>query len=665
MQVPRWLLCFVIPTLLLGAESTKPPNSRPRRNIILITLDTTRADRMGFLGSPRGLSPNLDALARQSVVFARAYAQVPLTTPSHAAILTGTYPQFNHLSDLGMPLEKDLPYLPDLLHRSGYRTAAFVGAMMLDPKGLAASGFDRGFETYDAGFHKRGAGEDRYRSMERRAGDVVDRALRWLRAKPSSDPFFLWVHVYDPHDPYDPPEPYKTRYASAPYDGEIAYTDSAMGKFLAGLRADGLYENALIAVMADHGEAFGEHGEERHGVLLYDETVHVPLLLRFPRGRFAGRRVEGGVRLVDVAPTILREVGVAIPKAMQGEALQPMAMPEKARTTGTDAVGRPAYAETDYANRAFGWSPLQAWRDGKYLYVQAPNRELYDQAVDPFAERNVATVNGAVADTMASNLREFHSRTTSHGSRTQAQLDPAQAEQLRALGYLASDSNSSAGNGNVTSVNPRDKIAIANLLHQALVDTEIDDYNDAIPKLERVIRDEPQAHAAYLELGRSWIHEKEYQKALPVLHKAVELAPESGIAHYELGLALVKTGQWEAARPEFEAAVTRAPMSADLHFYLGAVHARLKHVSEAAKEFETTLRLEPSHYQANLVYGHMLVLEHDPDAALPKLRRAAKAQPESGEPHKYLADAYTQLGQTANASRERELAERLKGPVNP
>src|SRR5271163_4466998 len=264
--------------------SAKPPN------IVLITLDTTRADRMGFLGSTRGLTPNLDVLAKQSVVFTRAYAQVPLTTPSHAALLTGTYPQFSHVEDLGSPLAKDVPYLPDLLHQHGYHTAAFVGAQILDPRSTAP-GFQRGFDVYDADFHQRKSGEDRYKSIERRAEDVANRALGWL-SHHQQGPFFIWLHFYDPHDPYDPPEPFKTHFASAPYDGEIAYTDSVVGSFVEVLQKHGLYENTVIAVAADHGEAFGEHGEERHGMFLYDETIHVPLLLKLPGEKFAGQRVE-------------------------------------------------------------------------------------------------------------------------------------------------------------------------------------------------------------------------------------------------------------------------------------------------------------------------------------------------------------------------------------
>src|SRR5713226_6790410 len=226
MQLVRWLL-FALSLALAAVAANKrkmaqaaSPSVKPP-NIILITMDTTRADRMGFLGSERGLTPNLDALAQQSVIFTRAYAQVPLTTPSHAALLTGTYPQFNHLDYLGTPLRKDLPYLPALLHQHGYRTAAFIGADVLDAKGGMASGFDRGFDFYDTDFHDPQPGEDRYHSVERRAGDVADRALHWLSQHPRG-PFFVWLHFYDPHDPYDPPPPFKERYAAAPYDGEIA-----------------------------------------------------------------------------------------------------------------------------------------------------------------------------------------------------------------------------------------------------------------------------------------------------------------------------------------------------------------------------------------------------------------------------------------------------------
>jgi len=643
-------------------------------NIILITLDTTRADRMGFLGSERGLTPNLDALAKQSVVFRRAYAQVPLTTPSHAALLTGTYPQFSHIEDLGAPLGVDLPYLPDLLHRHGYHTAAFLGAYILDPA-ATAPGFDRGFDLYDAHFHERKQGEDRYNSVERRAEDVANRALGWL-SRHHQRPFFIWLHFYDPHDPYDPPEPFKTHYSSAPYDGEIAYTDSIVGSFVEVLRKHGLYENSVIAIAADHGEAFGEHGEERHGMFLYDETIHVPLLLKLPEERSGGKRVEDRVALADVAPTLLEAAGIAPPATMQSRSLFPLMEAGEVDAAKTDAAHatagekgkapeRQIYSETNYAHRAFGWSELHSWRTGKYLYVQAPKRELYDQSSDPDAVKNLAPSAKAVAETLESQLESFQQKTSS--ARTgRTKLDPTQAEKLRALGYLASDNVGGTADRSAKATDPKDKIEVANKFHRALIALEEDHYDEAIANLREVLRLEPEMASGYLELGRALVHVQRYQEAVPVLRTAAERNPDSGMAHYELGLALIKTGQWEASLPEMQAAVVCTPGSAQLHFYLGAVQLRLKHIPEATAEFENSLKIEPDHFLANLKYGEMLFREGDVAAALPKLSRAAKVDPESAEAHAVLADAYQQLGQAENATRERAKAAQLKtGRVSP
>src|ERR1017187_2412090 len=365
MSMTRGLVCILC--LVACGLAATPPKPQPP-NVILITLDTTRADRMGFLGSERGLTPHLDALARQSVVFTHAYSQVPLTTASHATILTGTYPQFHQVNDFGVPLAADLPYAPDILRSNGYHTAAFVGSLVLDPVTRSAPGFERGFDNSDAVFHGRRVGEDRYQSIERRGGEIIGRTLEWL-TKHHDEPFFIWVHLYDPHDPYDPPQPYKTRYASAPYDGEIAYVDAAVGQFLTWLRFRGLYDGALIAVMADHGEALGQHGETAHGIFLYDETIRVPLLFKLPHGRSAGTRVAARARLVDVLPTMLQTVGIPVPTAVQGESLlallKPPAASQAGKTTSKPpdpSPDRPAYAESDYPHRTFGWSPLRSLR---------------------------------------------------------------------------------------------------------------------------------------------------------------------------------------------------------------------------------------------------------------------------------------------------------------
>src|SRR5262245_7467300 len=311
------------------------PHAQARRpDILLITLDTTRADRMGFLGSVRGLTPSLDALATDSVVFTRAYAQAPITTVSHATILTGLYPPAHGVDELGAPLGRSIPYLPDILERSGYRTGAFVGSLVLDPKNGTAQGFDRGFDQYDAGFRLRRPGEDRYQTIERRGDQVADRALAW-QAAGGGVPSFLWVHLFDPHDPYDPPRDLRARFASAPYDGEIAAVDRVAAKLIAAAAA-----NTLIVVAADHGEALGDHGESTHGVFLYEATLHVPLLVRFPDRARAGARVTARVRLADVAPTILDAVGVPVPSEMQGASMRPVAMVGAGVAGGAGPAGR-------------------------------------------------------------------------------------------------------------------------------------------------------------------------------------------------------------------------------------------------------------------------------------------------------------------------------------
>ncbi len=658
----------------VAVPAVAAPAVASQKNIILITIDTARADRMGFMGSKAGLTPNLDAMARQGVVFSRAYAHVPLTTPSHATILTGTYPQFNHLDDLGTALAKDIPFLPDILRHHGYQTAAFVGSQVLDPKSAAVPGFDRGFDTYDAGFHSRQPGEDRYHSVERRAEVVVDRALAWI-SQHSHGPFFVWVHLYDPHDPYDPPPPFKARYAASPYDGEIAYVDFALGKLLGALRSRGLYEGTLMAVAADHGEAFGEHGEQSHGFFLYDETLHVPLMIKLPGERTAGLRIGSRVGLVDLAPTLLQEVGIEAPVAMQGETLLNLMKPgtgnAHASITAQAALDRPAYAETDYPHRAFGWSALYALRAGKYLYIDAPERELYDQSADPGALHNLANGSKAVADTMSSQLEEFRRKTAGAATGQQA-IDPQQVERLQALGYVTgfgkagSDKPGSDKAGSdprkERGPDPKGKIRVANLLHEALLEMEDDRYRDAIPRLEQVLKEEPDMPLANLQLGRAWSGLENYDQALPWLRRAVELTPESGRAHFELGMALAETGDWAGAASQLEAALVHIPDSDEMYFDLATAYEHLGRVREALKSYQTALQLNPNQYRANLMFGRFLGMHDDPLAALPYSQKAVKLQPQSPDAHKFLANVYTELGQEENARRERAEAQRLSAP---
>lgn len=658
----RWLFVFWV-VASATAASFAPARASAPPNIILITLDTVRADRVGFLGSQRGLTPHLDALARQSVVFTHAYSQVPITTASHATILTGTYPQFHQVNDFGMPLAQDLPYAPDLLHSKGYHTAAFVGSLVLDPETRSAPGFERGFDFYDAGFRRRHAGEDRYESIERRAGEVIGRTLNWLSAH-HEEPFFVWVHLYDAHDPYDPPQPYKTRYASAPYDGEIAYVDAAVGTLLRWLRFRGLYDGSLIAVTADHGEALGDHGEATHGIFLYDETIHVPLLFKLPGQRSAGRRIDSRVGLVDVLPTILQVAGTAIPKDVQGQSLLTMPKPLPARIgpgqVRAASPDRPAYSESDYPHRTFGWSSLHALRAGKYLYIDAPRAELYDQASDPKAEHNLSATSVAVGNTLAHQLDAFRKKTSTGKEAPQISADPELQEKLSALGYVSDTTSSPRLGIKDTGADPKDKVEVVNLMHQAEMCKEEMLFQEAVPLLERVITLEPHLPIAYLQLGTALSSLKEYEQALPVLRKAVDMRPDLIIPRYQLGSALFETGDFAQSAVEFETAVARSPSWAEARFSLATAYARLDRMPDAIKEYEKVIELRPNHYGAHLLLGRALALTGDPEGALPRLSKAAALQPNSPEPHTFLADAYAQLGRTTDAERERTEAVRLR-----
>ena len=630
-------------------------------NVVLITLDTVRADRMGFLGSRRGLTPNLDALALRSVVFTRAYSQVPLTTASHATILTGTYPQYHKVNDFQVPLGDDLPYTPQILQSAGYSTAAFVASIVLDPKQQFARGFDRGFDTYDAGFKDWKPPLDRYQTRERRAGAVVSRALAWLNRRPKG-PFFLWVHLYDAHYPYDPPPPYKSKYASAPYDGEIAYADAQLAKLLAALRARGLFENSVIAVMADHGEALGDHGEDTHGIFLYDETIHVPLMIKMPGEAFAGKRIENRVGLVDVAPTLLRAAGVAAPKEIQGQSLLGMIQPEAAHgsSSSESPQARPVYSETDYPRVAFGWSSLRALRSGKYLYVEAPKSELYDEAADSKEEHNLYATSIGVASTLAGQLTDLRQKTTSAREIPKQNLDPLAQAKLAALGYVASGSNDIKGAAAGQGADPKDKIETGNQLHKANYLIESQRFQEAIPLLQRLIAKEPETPLAYAQLGNCLLATKKYGETVPVLRKLVELNPDPPVPHFELAIALLATDDIPAAVTELQSVVEKVPKWTSARLMLATAYFQTNHMREAVTECEIVLETAPDLYEALILEGRALVASHHYEAALPKLQKAAMLQPTDPEPHSLLAEAYGKLERKTEAAQELANAKRLE-----
>jgi len=641
------ILSLVVLLPALAAAATDQPN------VILITLDTVRADRMGFLGSKYGLTPQLDALASQGVVFERAYSQAPITPVSHATILTGTYPQYHGIRNFGDRLPPSVPFLPDILHAQGYHTGAFVGSIILDPKNGFASGFERGFDVYDAGFHRQKTGERREASMQRRGDVTLGHVFEWL-GQQQGRPFFLWFHLWDAHDPYNPPEPFRSRFAGAPYNGSIAYVDAIVGKLLEYLRNQGLYDKALIAVAADHGESLGEHGELTHSIFLYDSTIHVPLLLKLPGNRFAGQRVTAAASLVDLVPTLLDALGQTPPPAMQGRSLLPL-------VGNPHPANRPSLATGDHSERSFGWSALVSLRTGNQLFVRAPSPELYDLAADPGAKTNLYRVNRVAALRLATQLDNFVKRiSTGAPQALQDGLDEKSREKLSALGYVGSGRTSPT-----TRIDPKDRIDVANDMHDASLAIEEGKEATVIPLLLRVVAKDPQIQAAQYYLGIAYSRKGNFAKAIPPLRKAIELRPDALMAQYELAICLYETGDLKTAASHFEILVENRPDWSDARYSLASIYARTGRPEEAAKNLLVVLEGEPDHYRANLLLGRMLFLNGTFAEALPYLEKAAAVQTDSDEAHSFLADEYEKLGRAADAARERAEAEQLKSSGHP
>lgn len=640
-------------------------------NIIVVTLDTTRADRMGFLGSKRGLTPNLDILAKDSAVFTRAYSQAPLTPASHSTIFTGTYPQYHQVLIFPIPLGKEMPYLPAILKDHGYSTAAFVGSLAVDPA-WGVPGFERGYDTYDAGYNwDKYTPETRYQTVERRGGEVVEHALEWLSKHPQG-PFFMWVHLFDPHEPYEPPEPFKTRYAKAPYDGEIAYVDSAMGKFFKQLKASGIYDNTIVALTADHGESLGAHGEKEHGIFLYDETIHVPLVIKLPNGAAAGKRIEERVELADIMPTVLGSVGITVPEKVQGQSLLGFIRPDT--TEGAAAAkawqDRGAYSQADYAHLSFGWSAQQSLRTGKYLYIQSPRRELYEDAVDAEAQHNLAEKAPAVADTISANMRAFEDKTTNKQQTPKARMDEAKMKKLAVLGYLAARADSPYAAPGEVGADPKDKIQIANeilKINNMLQSLGKDERcGEVIPEIKKALVTSPDISLLHFFLGGCYMDMSDFASAAPELREAVKLDPGFTRAEQNLGRSLMSIEDYAGAATAFEHVLKAEPNMFDAHIFLIVAYSKLDRTQDEIRECQTVLKTLPDNFGANVNLGRALAKTGDYAGALAPLQKAVALAPDRPQPHLDLANVYEKLGKPEDAERERAEGEHRgavrKGP---
>jgi len=535
-------------------------------DVFLVTIDTLRADHVHCYGYDKVATPAIDGLAQDGIRFPHAFTPSPITNTSHTTILTGLLPSTHGVTDFAIPLAATHTTWAELLSAQGYHTAAFIGAVILDSKSLAP-GLDRGFDFYD-NFPAHSKIKARWGRVERRGIDVVQHAEAWLTAHPRG-PRFVWVHLYDPHDPYEPPPPYSLTYKDRPYDGEIAYADSALGNFVAYLKAHNWYQNALIVVVGDHGEGLGEHNEETHGIFLYDATTHVPLLFKLP-GRPTGRVIDAQVRTTDILPTVLDVVGTLEKPQFDGESLK----------TFFDGEGadRTAVGETDYPVR-FGWAPLRSVRTAAFKFIEAPRPELYDLHADPGELRNTFAEQNADVQRSRALLADLL-----------AKLSPAAPGKA--------DSSSTAQSHPSLLPDPKDKIEEQNLLHRAMIAAEDDQPAEARKALERVLEMNPKSPVALRQLGEIELQAGDYSHAAGHLKRALQVRPDDATIAYNLGQALTKTGDLAGARDALETSLKVIPGQISPRILLGNVYLEMKDLNAAEDQFEAALLSEPNNTEA-------------------------------------------------------------------
>ncbi len=629
---PGWIASIAVAATLSPAQVVS--RSLPLPDVYLVTIDTLRADHVHCYGDDRIQTPALDSLARDGIRFAEAFTPSPITNTAHTSILTGLLPSVHGVTDFGIPLAKTYPTWAELLKQNGYQTAAFIGSVILDSRTLAP-GLDRGFDYYDNFPSDPGQGEHWGRT-ERRGADVVHRAETWMDAHPQK-PRFVWVHLYDPHDPYEPPPPYSQIYKDHLYDGEIAYADSALGNLLSYLERENRYRDALIIVVGDHGEGLGEHGEQTHGIFLYDATTHVPLILKLPlRAKSTesgvaqgGKVVEAQVQTTDILPTVLDLLGIPPPAALGNRSLRPY-------FAGAEG-DRVVFAETDYPLH-FGWAPLRAVRSGGFKFIEAPRPELYDLGKDPaelkneYAARNI-TVQQLRAELASSGMR------------------PPTA--LSAPGTTGSNTLSELPD-------PKDKIEEQNLLHSAVMLAEEGRAPDARLLLEKVLRLDADSPAALQQLGELEFKAGEYRQAADHLDRARKAHPDDVSSALYEGQALDKLGDRQGARSALEAALTQSPGQLDARLLLARIDLESGDRAAAEDQLEAALLLNPASADALLGLAKEYLADKRFADVIELLEPHIKDGSVSADGLQLLAQAYAGAGRTADAEKVRARVEQLQ-----
>jgi len=554
----------IVLAALAGAATLAPSPVRtgaaPRPSVLLLTLDTTRADALGSYGAhgSEGGTPALDGLAARGVRYARALAPAPLTFPAHCSLMTGLDPPFHGVRDNGASvLAPSLPTLATVLSSRGWATAAFVSSRVLDRR----FGLDRGFETY--GDRMAAEREDDHGYPERDADAVTSDALAWLKRAPRGRPFLLWIHYYDPHSPYEPPGDWTGAPPARRYAGEVSHMDRAIGRLLAALPDPA---TTIVAAAGDHGEMLFEHGERDHGLLLYRASLEVPLILAGP-GVPSGRVVSRTVGTRGLAATLLALAGAADAAAPFGPALPDLTTGNRGAVS--DATSAVVYGESFLPATAYGWSPLRAASDERLRYVLAPKPELYDFVADPGETRNLAGERPADAERLRAALADVERR--SAGRAAPAADPPAEVVQaLRDLGYLSGSSPPPRGAG----IDPKDGISMLPDFERAVRLTREGRAADALPVLEDLVRRSPGNVPFLSRLGEAQAALGRTDAAVETLRRAISLNPRLDFLHLQLANTYVAAGRVGEARAEYEAALALNPRLAKAWLSLGEIANR-------------------------------------------------------------------------------------------
>jgi arylsulfatase A-like enzyme/Tfp pilus assembly protein PilF len=644
-------LALGIPLLLAACHSTsKPPVSEskaqsaapqeapppPRRlNLVLVTIDTLRPDRLGCYGNSQVETPTLDGLAKRGVLFENAVTSTPLTAPSHASIFTGLYPTGHKVRDTGgFILDGSHPTLASILHEQGWDTAAFVGSSVLKRK----FGFDRGFTVYDDEMPKESSHKLQGEYAERRAGKVVDRAAAWLASR-AGQPFFLWVHVFDPHSPYDPPSPFRETYRNRLYDGEVAYTDQQLGRLFAAVAQHSAPDQTLIAVLSDHGEGLADHGEYNHGVFLYDPTVRIAFLLAGP-GVPAGLRVKQQARNIDLLPTVLELVGGKAPEGIAGVSLAPA-------FSGKDVPTDSCYLETLFPKINMGWAELRGIRTSRWKYVRAPHPELYDLSQDPGEKTNIAANHSAEVREMEGRLKTLTGGDQVEKVQT-TMVDPRTMKQLQSLGYLGGASGREYALGG-KGVDPKDRTAVLKLLYLAVSPDSGTTLPKRIPLLEEALRQDPADATIYFHLGDAYQQAGRAADAMKLYQNGIRNGLANAWLYSRLAYLYVRQGDPNQAISLYEKAAQLNPSDSDSLNDLGMTYLDGGKIAEAERSFQWSLAAGDESGMAYNGLGLVAVQKKDMAAARGWFEKAVRRDPDLLEARLNLGRAYKILGDNAKA----------------